>query len=171
MTIDHEEFQRLADLATRLVASGPKCCAVSASECHEISDGVDSLLTAIRERDAEVARLLMELRCAQIQAEDRGASFAAARAEVARLRKRLRGSVLTPLAPAEIEAALHAGAVESAVARGDNAWTSLVRQRDRYRAVFEAACAYVDNEPASRNRIHYCAMRNAVDAARKGDKS
>lgn len=29
---------RIQELAERLVAAGPKCCAISASECHEISD-------------------------------------------------------------------------------------------------------------------------------------
>lgn len=35
--------ERILELAGRLVASGPKCCAVSASECHEITDFIHSL--------------------------------------------------------------------------------------------------------------------------------
>lgn len=41
LTIDHK---RLIELAERLVASGPKAHAVSASECHEISEGLLALI-------------------------------------------------------------------------------------------------------------------------------
>lgn len=51
-----DDRKRLRELADRLVDSGPKCCAVSASECHEISEGVDELLDDLAalttERDA-----------------------------------------------------------------------------------------------------------------------
>lgn len=37
---------RILDLAERLVAPGPKCCALSASECHEISDFIRDIAAA-----------------------------------------------------------------------------------------------------------------------------
>lgn len=38
--------------------------------------------------------------------------------------------VLRVLTPAQIEAALHEGRAEAMAATGDNAWTSLLKQRD-----------------------------------------
>lgn len=35
---ESEPDNRILDLANRLIASGPKCRALSASECHELSD-------------------------------------------------------------------------------------------------------------------------------------
>lgn len=43
------------------------------------------------------------------------------------------------LLPREITRALHEGAIERRVAEGDNAWTTLRKDRERYRAVYEAA--------------------------------
>lgn len=45
-----EELPRLLELSARLVAAGPKASHVSASECHEISDGMDELITELRAR-------------------------------------------------------------------------------------------------------------------------
>jgi len=47
--------KRILELADRLVASGPKCCAVSASECHEIRD-------YIHDSEAELQAKLLEQR-------------------------------------------------------------------------------------------------------------
>lgn len=50
------DTRRLRELAERLVISGPKACGVSASECHEISEGLLELIDEVerlrRERDS-----------------------------------------------------------------------------------------------------------------------
>ena len=56
---------RLRELVTRLVASGPKAAHVSASECHEITDGVLELLeerdrTAMTVTDDQIRVLFAE---------------------------------------------------------------------------------------------------------------
>jgi hypothetical protein len=43
---------RLRELAIRLVAAGPKACAVSASECHEITNAVVTICDAVAAVDA-----------------------------------------------------------------------------------------------------------------------
>lgn len=60
--MDKEEFPRLRELATRLVASGPKASHVSASETHEISDGLTAALD-------EVERLTAALTASQQETE------------------------------------------------------------------------------------------------------
>jgi hypothetical protein len=49
------DTRRLRELAARLVMSGPKACGVSASECHEISKGLNALIDEVerlrRERE------------------------------------------------------------------------------------------------------------------------
>lgn len=51
------DAKRLQELAVRLVASGPKAHAVSASECHEISEGLLELLVQVErlQRIADIA--------------------------------------------------------------------------------------------------------------------
>lgn len=44
---------RILELAARLTAPGPKCCAVSASECHEISDFISSLVDHCPSHESE----------------------------------------------------------------------------------------------------------------------
>jgi hypothetical protein len=48
--------------------------------------------------------------------------------------EKLRGAVLRPLDTSDVIAALHEGHAERKVAEHDNAWTSLMRQRDEARA-------------------------------------
>jgi hypothetical protein len=62
--------------------------------------------------------------------------------------EKLRSAVLRPLDTSDVIAALHEGHAERKVAEHDNAWTSLMRQRDearaeveRMRPVYEAAIA------------------------------
>lgn len=43
------DLRRLRELAERLVAGGPKASHVSASECHEISDGMIELIDEIEQ--------------------------------------------------------------------------------------------------------------------------
>lgn len=57
--------------------------------------------------------------------------------EIERLRSQR--DPLRPLTPREIEAALHEGRAEAVAATGDNAWTSLLRQRDEARQQLAAA--------------------------------
>lgn len=42
--IDDGHLNRLRELASRLVAGGPKAAHVSASECHEIAEGLVELI-------------------------------------------------------------------------------------------------------------------------------
>lgn len=51
--------------------------------------------------------------------------------------ERLKGCVLRPLTEREIEQALHEGRAEAMSATGDNAWSSLLDDRDRLRAEVE----------------------------------
>lgn len=67
-----------------------------------------------------------------------------------------------PLSEKEVRAALHAGHVERRVAEGDNAWTSLVRQRDRALADTDTAIAIGGDFVAARDRL-----RAALDHLRK----
>jgi len=41
------DTRRLRELAARLVMPGPKACGVSASECHEISEGLNALIDEV----------------------------------------------------------------------------------------------------------------------------
>jgi hypothetical protein len=59
---------RLRELAVRLVASGPKASHVSASETHEISDGLIDLLN----ENAKLRKLLGEAKSKAMQAIDNG---------------------------------------------------------------------------------------------------
>lgn len=56
-----ETVVRLNELAIRLVAPGPKCCAISASECHELHDGIASLTDERTALIAENAHLKAEV--------------------------------------------------------------------------------------------------------------
>ena len=58
MRADPIDHARLRELAQRLVASGPKACAVSASECHEISEGLIAALDEIELLRTSVDRCL-----------------------------------------------------------------------------------------------------------------
>jgi hypothetical protein len=68
--------------------------------------------------------------------------------EIDRLReenRRLRDAALTePLTIEQVTAALHEGHAQRRVAEHDNAWTSLVRQRDRFRAALAEALDLFD---------------------------
>ena len=78
---------------------------------------------ALAERDVAVARVQAErdaLRVALRELEGENA--------------RLRNRVLVPLTEREVRAALHEGRAEAMAATGDNAWTSLLKQRDEARA-------------------------------------
>jgi hypothetical protein len=92
--------------------------------------------------------------------EDLRHQLAAANAEI----ERLRGRVLQPLTEREIQDALHEGRAVAMAATGDNAWTSLLKQRDDARQQLAAMTA-ARNEAcdiASRWTL-YCAedrMRN-----------
>ena len=66
---DTIDTQRLRELSTRLVASGPKAAHVSASECHEICEGmhaalneVERLRAALREA-CEIGRMHADDNC------------------------------------------------------------------------------------------------------------
>jgi hypothetical protein len=52
--------------------------------------------------------------------------------------------VLRPLTAREVEAALHEGRAEAMAATGDNAWTTLLRQRDEARSALAKAEAERD---------------------------
>jgi len=57
--VNCEEFPRLRELALRLIEPGPKAARVSASECHEISEGLLALIEEVkylRDRRDEHAR-------------------------------------------------------------------------------------------------------------------
>jgi hypothetical protein len=58
--------------------------------------------------------------------------------------ERLRGAVLRPLTEREVQAALHEGRAEAMAATGDNAWTSLLKQRDELRQQLSAISAARD---------------------------
>jgi hypothetical protein len=99
--------------------------------------------------------------------------------------ERLKSKLWRPLSHVEMIDALAEGAAESRMAQGDNAWTTIVKQRDearaevdRMRPVVEAACARVDNvrdreTPAWRSRSALgdinAQLVEAVDAYRKGE--
>jgi len=51
---------RMLELAERLVAPGPKCCALSASECHEISDFIRDLAPAPSQQAVPDGHVLVE---------------------------------------------------------------------------------------------------------------
>jgi len=50
-------IERAEDLADRLVSAGPKCCAVSASECHEITDFIGAAIQRIDELETDERQL------------------------------------------------------------------------------------------------------------------
>jgi hypothetical protein len=54
-----------------------------------------------------------------------------------------------PLTTDEVRAALHAGHVERRMAEGDNAWTSLVRQRDEARALADQCAGVASGRKAA----------------------
>jgi chromosome segregation ATPase len=74
----------------------------------------------------------------------------ALRAEVEKLRNR----VLVPLTEREVQAALHEGRAEAMAATGDNAWTSLLAQRDAARIEAIRARAERDALHASLDICH-----------------
>lgn len=54
------DTKRLRELADRLVASGPKASRVSASECHEIREGVHELINTVEGSRAAANRLIKD---------------------------------------------------------------------------------------------------------------
>jgi hypothetical protein len=75
----------------------------------------------------------LEAKELRLDVRDLTAERDALRTEVERLRNR----VLVPLTELEVQAALHEGRAEAMAATGDNAWTSLLKQRDEARAEVE----------------------------------
>ena len=103
-----------------------------------VIDEMDSYITTAKVRTEELQYALE--RCeATIGERD------TAQSEVKRLRAELtHQAVLRPLTPQEIEDALNNGRAESMAARGDNAWTSLLAQRDAALAQVERLRATLD---------------------------
>ena len=67
---DTIDTQRLRELSTRLVASGPKAAHVSASECHEICEGMHAALNEVERLRAVLAEAC-EIGIAEMNGEPR----------------------------------------------------------------------------------------------------
>jgi hypothetical protein len=106
-------------------------------------------------RQQELLRTIRNL-SSQVPYEEESRTAATLIAEVGTLKARLRNAeaqlataveerdearnaVLRPMTEAQVEAALHEGRAEAMAATGDNAWTSLLKQRDSWKARAEAA--------------------------------
>ena len=77
------------------------------------------------------------------------AALVRALAEVERLRA---VTVLTPLTTDDVVSALHEGHAERRAAEGDNAWTSLLRQRDTARDASRQFAAAYDRAVAEKHQ-------------------
>ena len=131
-----------------------ECLALIEKDRTEMRDEIDRLMGVVGDAMTEIETL---------------------RTQLAQARER----VLRPLSAAEVEAALHEGRAEAMAATGDNAWTSLLRQRDEARAevekmrkVYEAAVAWRRKPPTTRERALFSDEADrrlvlAVDASTK----